>query len=135
MLESYCKNIVSKTFEQFIQYCSFEGYVFDVDENEMFSTVMGKEIEFRNCYWYVKATEDRYYLKEYKHKQGDVFTAIGKNSVDLGVAKCKQIGLCKFFISENEKKIYCKSINKQLFFIKRGSGENRNRYNGYVCVA
>ncbi len=115
----YCRFKVAPSYEKFVSDCIDNGYSFEYSKVDMFSFIMGEsETEY---YWYLYSKDSDISIRSYKLYSSDRYKGFtGKSgNVSLGDSRCVQIGLCKFFISKTDKKVYCRSVKKEFISIKR----------------
>lgn len=115
MLLDYCKQKVTYFYDRFMQ--RYKDYEFDTDN--VFNVVMGGKANLKFDLWNIKSKSDGYSLLGFKTKNGNVVAFNGASgNVRIERVYCVQIGNAIFFVSDNDKRIYCRSADKELFFIK-----------------
>lgn len=122
MINDYCDKKVTYQLERFFN--SHTEYSYDFDVNKIHDLCMG--VLPINRYWRMIKTDNGFSLRLFKKCDDGYFTSFtGRNSkVDFKDVKCVQIGLCKFFVSDTDKTIYCCSALTELSFTRRVGNKN-----------
>ena len=122
MINDYCNKKVTYQFERFFN--DHTEYSYDFDVNKIHDLCMG--VLPVNKYWRVIKTDKGFSLRTFKICDDGYFTLFtGRNGkVDFTDVKCIQVGLCKFFVSDVDKMIYCCSVSKELSFTRRVGNKN-----------
>ena len=128
MLFDYCKQKVTYFYDRFME--QYKDYDFDTDN--VFNIVMGGQANHKFDLWNVKSKSDGYSLMGFKTKNNSVVAFNGATgNIKFEQVYCVQIGNALLFVSDDEKKIYCRSADKELFFIK----EIKHKYKSFKKVA
>lgn len=122
MINDYCDKKITYQLEKFFN--SHTEYSYDFDVNKIHDLCMG--VLPINRYWRMIKTYNGFSLRTFKKCDDGYFTSFtGRNSkVDFKDVKCIKVGLCKFFISDADKMIYCHSTLRELSFTRRIGNKN-----------
>lgn len=127
MLLDYCKDKIIYYYNSFIQ--KYGKYEFDADN--VLDVILGKEAEQKFTLWSLKYKSDGFHLLGFKNKNNDV-VAFNGSCGDIKLhGFCVQIGNAKLFVSDSDKKVYCRSADKELFYIK----EVKHKYKNFSRIA
>ena len=115
MLFDYCQKTVQCFYDKFME--QYKDYEFDTDN--AFNIVMGGKTYLKFDLWNIKSKPDGYYLSGFKTKNDSIVAFNGAyGNIKIEQLVCVQIGNAMFFVSDNDKRIYCRSADKELFYIK-----------------
>lgn len=125
MLRDYCKAKVKYQLQRFMS--DYNGYTFDINLDKLFDLCIG--ILPINTYWHIFKLNTGFSLRAFKKceecEDGYFKPFTGRGSkVDFTDIKCIQIGLCRLFISDSNKAIYCRAVDKELPFVRRVENKN-----------
>ena len=124
MLFDYCKQKVTYFYDRFME--QYKDYEFDTDN--VFNVIMGGKANLKFDLWNIKSKSDGYSLLGFKTKNDSIVAFNGATgNIKIERVVCVQIGNALLFVSEDDKRIYCRSADKELFFIK----EIKHKYKTY----
>lgn len=131
MLLDHCKKKVIYYYNSFME--KYKGYEFDT--NNVLDMILGKEAKQKFTLWGLKHRSDGLHLLGFKNKNNDI-VAFNGSCGDIKFEQVKQvicvpIGNAKLFVSDLDKKVYCRSADKELFYIK----EIKHKYKNFGRVA
>lgn len=128
MLFDYCKDNVTYYYNKFMQEHSDYGF----DNYDIFDIALGKETKQKFALWHLKYKSDGFHLLGFKNKGNDIVAFNGADGdIKIEQVYCIQIGNAKLFISDCDKKVYCRSADKELFYIK----EIKHKYKSFRRAA
>lgn len=122
MLRDYCKEKVIYQIQRFMS--DYNGYTFDINLDKLYDLSTG--ILPISTYWHMFKSNTGFSLRAFKKCEDRYFKAFtGRGGkVNFTDVKCVQIGLCKFFISDSNKEIYCRAVDRELPFVRRVENKN-----------
>lgn len=127
MLFDYCKDKVTVYYNKFMQ--EYSDYTFD---NNVLDVILGKETQQKFDLWNLKHKSDGFHLLGFKYKDNNIVAFNGScGDIKIEQVFCVQIGNAKLFISDCDKKVYCRSADKELFYIK----EIKHKYKSFRRAA
>lgn len=128
MLFDHCKEKVIYYYNSFME--KYKGYEFDADN--VLDMMLGKEVKQKFTLWGLKYRSDGFHLLEFKSKNNDIVAFNGScGDIKFEQVICVQIGNAKLFVSDLDKKVYCRSADKEIFYIK----EIKHKYKNFGRVA
>lgn len=123
MLFDYCKEKVIYYYNSFME--KYKEYEFDADN--VLDMILGKEAKQKFTLWGLKNRSDGLHLLGFKNKNNDIVAFNGScGDIKFEQVICVQIGNAKLFVSDLDKKIYCRSADKELFYIKKIKHKYKN---------
>lgn len=127
MLCDYCKDKATVYYNKFMQ--EYSDYTFD---NNVLDVILGKETQQKFDLWNLKHKSDGFHLLGFKYKDNNIVAFNGScGDIKIEQVFCVQIGNAKLFISDCDKKVYCRSADKELFYIK----EIKHKYKSFRRAA
>lgn len=122
MLRDYCREKIIYQVQRFMS--DYSGYTFDINLDKLYDLCTG--ILPISTYWHIFKSDTGFSLRLFKKCEDRYFkTFTGRGGkVDFKDVKCVQIGLCKFFVSDTDKTIYCCSALTELSFTRRVGNKN-----------
>lgn len=127
MLFDYCKDKATVYYNKFMQ--EYSDYTFD---NNVLDVILGKETQQKFDLWNLKHKSDGFHLLGFKYKDNNIVAFNGScGDIKIEQVFCVQIGNAKLFISDCDKKVYCRSADKELFYIK----EIKHKYKSFRRAA
>lgn len=125
MIHDYCKAKVTYQLQRFMS--DYNEYIFDINLDKLCDLCMG--ILPINTYWHIFKLDTGFSLRALKKceecEDGYFKPFTGRGSrADFTDIKCVQIGLSKFFISDSNKAIYCRAVDRELPFVRRVENKN-----------
>lgn len=127
MLFDYCRDKVTVYYNKFMQ--EYSDYEFD---NNVLDVILGKETQQKFDLWNLKHKSDGFHLLGFKYKDNNIVAFNGScGDIKIEQVFCVQIGNAKLFISDCDKKVYCRSADKELFYIK----EIKHKYKSFRRAA
>lgn len=122
MLRNYCREKIIYQIQRFIS--DYSGYTFDINLDKLYDLCTG--ILPISTYWHIFKSDTGFSLRAFKKCEDYYFTSFtGRNGrVDFESVRCVQVGLSKFFISDANKMIYCRSTLTELSFTRRVGNKN-----------
>lgn len=128
MMFDYCKDKVTDYYNKFMQ--EYSDYTFDNDN--VLDVILGKETQQKFDLWNLKHKSDGFHLLGFKYRDNNIVAFNGScGNIKIEQVYCIQIGNAKLFISDCDKKVYCRSADKDLFYIK----EIKHKYKNFRRVA
>ncbi len=128
MLFDYCKEKVIYYYNSFME--KYKEYEFDADN--VLDMILGKEAKQKFTLWGLKNRSDGFHLLGFKNKNNDIVAFNGScGDIKFEQVICVQIGNAKLFVSDLDKKVYCRSADKEIFYIK----EIKHKYKNFGRVA
>lgn len=117
MLRDYCKEKVTYQLQRFM--FDYDGYTFDINTDKLLNLCMGALPI--NRYWHIFKSNTGFSLRTFKKCEDGYFkTFTGHGAkVDFVDIKCIRVGFCKFFISDSNKAVYCRAVDRELPFARR----------------
>ncbi len=127
MLFDYCRDKATVYYNKFMQ--EYSDYTFD---NNVLDVILGKETQQKFDLWNLKHKSDGFHLLGFKYKDNNIVAFNGScGDIKIEQVFCVQIGNAKLFISDCDKKVYCRSADKELFYIK----EIKHKYKSFRRAA
>lgn len=128
MLLDYCKGNVMRYYDDFMY--KYTDYEFDTDN--VLDVILGKETKHKFTLWNLKYKSDGFHLLGFKSKNNDIvaFNGCG-GDIKSEQIYCVRIGNAKLFVSDIDKKVYCRSADKELFYTK----EIKHKYQKFSRTA
>lgn len=128
MLLDYCKGNVIRYYDDFMY--KYRDYEFDTDN--VLDVILGKETKHKFALWNLKYKSDGFHLLGFKNKNNDIvaFNGCG-GDIKSEQIYCVRIGNAKLFVSDIDKKVYCRSADKELFYTK----EIKHKYQKFSRTA
>ena len=127
MLFDYCRDKATVYYNKFMQ--EYSDYEFD---NNVLDVILGKETQQKFDLWNLKHKSDGFHLLGFKYKDNNIVAFNGScGDIKIEQVFCVQIGNAKLFISDCDKKVYCRSADKELFYIK----EIKHKYKSFRRAA
>lgn len=122
MIRDYCKAKVKYQLQKFMS--DYNGYTFDIALDKLCDLCMG--ILPINTYWHIFKLNTGFSLRAFNKCEDGYFKPFTRRGsrADFTDIKCVQIGLSKFFISDSNKAIYCRAVDKELPFVRRVENKN-----------
>lgn len=123
LLLDHCKKKVIYYYNSFME--KYKEYKFDVDN--VLDMILGKEMKQKFTLWGLKYRSDGFHLLGFKNKNNDIVAFNGScGDIKFEQVFCVQIGNAKLFVSDLDKKVYCRSADKELFYIKKIKHKYKN---------